>query len=85
MSGSLWVGNLLFYAQFCKEQSAAVYFFSFHVTPNRNSQACRDAADVPVSIDDKTCRSSLDHFNLMFLVSLVLTQDNSSPGWTEPW
>ena len=35
-----------------------------------------DAAGVPVSIGDKTCRSSLDHFNLVFLFSLVWTPDS---------
>ena len=35
-----------------------------------------DAAAVPVSIGDKTCRSSLDNFNLVFLVSLVWTPDS---------
>ena len=29
-----------------------------------------DAAGVPVSIGDKTCRSSLDHFNLSGLISM---------------
>ena len=50
MSGSLWVGYLSVHAQFCKEQSAAVYFFSSHVTPKHVG----DAAGVPVSIGDKT-------------------------------
>ena len=35
-----------------------------------------DTAGVPVSIGDKTCRSSLDHFNLVFPVSLVWTPDS---------
>ena len=43
MAGSLWVGYLLVRTlQFCREQLAAVnYFFLFHATPNRDSQACR--------------------------------------------
>ena len=72
MSGNLWVGYLLVHAQSCKEQSAAVYFFSFHVIV----KYVGDAAGVPVSLGDKTCRSSLDHFNLVILVSLVRTPDS---------
>ena len=34
-----------------------------------------DAAGVSVSVCDKSCRSSLDHFNLVFLVTLVWTPD----------
>ena len=35
----------------------------------------RDAAGVSVSVCDKSCRSSLDHFDLVFLVTLVWTPD----------
>ena len=38
-----------------------------------------DAAGVPIPIGDKTCRSSVDHFNLMFLVSLVWTKKVWTP------
>ena len=34
-----------------------------------------DAAGVSVSVYDKTCRSCLDHSNLVFLVMLVWTPD----------
>ena len=34
-----------------------------------------EAAGVSVSVCDKSCRFSLDHFNLVFLVTLVWTPD----------
>ena len=34
-----------------------------------------EAAGVSVSVCDKWCRSSLNHFNLVFLVTLVWTPD----------
>ena len=33
----------------------------------------RDAAGVSVSVCDKSCRSSLDHFDLVFLVVVLCT------------
>ena len=38
-----------------------------------------DAAGVPIPIGDKMCRSSVDHFNLMFLFSLVWTKKVWTP------
>ena len=73
MSGSLWVVFQSVHAQFCREQSAAVCFMRL---PTKIVKHNRDAAGVSVSVCDKWCRSSLDHFNPVFLVTLVWTPDS---------
>ena len=47
----------------------------FMPLPTKIIKHVSDAAGVPVSAGDKSCRSSLNHFNLVFLVQLVLTPD----------
>ena len=78
MAGSLWVGYLLVRTlQFCREQSVAVNFFScFMRLPTEIIKHVGDAACVSVSIGHKSCRSSLDHFNLVFSVSMVWGPDS---------
>ena len=47
----------------------------FMQLPTEIVQLVSDVADVPVSIGDKSCRSSLDQFNLVFLISFEWTAD----------
>ena len=43
--------------------------------PAKKVKHVRDAAGVSESVSDKSCRSSLDYFNLVFLVTLVWIPD----------
>ena len=47
----------------------------FMQLPTEIVKLVSDVAGVPVSAGDKSCRSSLDHFNLVFLISLEWTAD----------
>ena len=46
--------------------------------PSKIAKLVNDAAGVPVSASYKTCCSSLNHFNLVFLVTLVWVPDCTS-------
>ena len=73
MPGSLWMVYQSVRAQENNQlQFASSCFMRF---PTEIVKHVRDAAGVSVSVCDKSCRSSLDHFNVVFLVTLVWTPD----------
>ena len=75
LSGSLWVLYQSARAQFCRENQLQFASSCFMRLPTEIVKHVRNAAGVPVTVCDKSCRSSLDHFKLVFPVTLVWTPD----------